>query len=129
MSIGMYNVLDFGAVGDGQEANKTVNRTAIQAAIDAALAASGGFVYMPAGIYCIDDTLRITGQGKGKFIKLGGDSYGTGLRMTTPNRDMLHVGGDGFEEENGVGECVVEYLLMNSSVAMAPDTYAIRVRN
>ena len=42
-----FNVRDFGAVGDG----KTVDSPAINKAIDAAVAAGGGTVYLPAGTY------------------------------------------------------------------------------
>lgn len=42
-----YNVVDFGAVGDGS----TDDTTSIQAAIDAANTASGGAVFFPTGTY------------------------------------------------------------------------------
>lgn len=42
-----YNVRDFGAAGDG----KTLDSPAINRAIDAAVAAGGGTVYLPAGTY------------------------------------------------------------------------------
>jgi polygalacturonase len=44
---GNFNVRDFGAVGDG----KTLDSPAIDRAIDAAAAAGGGTVVIPAGIY------------------------------------------------------------------------------
>ncbi|MFC0219133.1 glycosyl hydrolase family 28-related protein [Pseudochelatococcus lubricantis] len=44
-----YNILDFGAKGDGV----TDDSAAIQAAIDAAHAAGGGTVIIPAGIYIV----------------------------------------------------------------------------
>ena len=44
-----YNVLDYGAVGDGV----TDDGPAIQAAVDAAFAAGGGTVYAPAGTYLL----------------------------------------------------------------------------
>jgi Ca2+-binding RTX toxin-like protein len=44
---GVFNVLDFGAVASATHDN----RAAIQAAIDAATAAGGGLVHIPAGIY------------------------------------------------------------------------------
>jgi len=42
---GVYNVVDFGAVGDG----KTLNTKAIQAAIDVCTKNAGGTVVLPAG--------------------------------------------------------------------------------
>jgi polygalacturonase len=44
---GYFNVRDFGAAGDG----KTLDSPAIDKAIDAAAAAGGGTVFVPAGIY------------------------------------------------------------------------------
>jgi hypothetical protein len=54
-----FNVLDYGAVGNGV-ANDTV---AIQAAIDAAFSAGGGTVYFPAGTYLVSGLTR---QGAGQ---------------------------------------------------------------
>ncbi len=45
----IYNVKDFGAKGDGV----TDDKLAIQAAVDAAHAAGGGDVYIPAGTYIV----------------------------------------------------------------------------
>lgn len=45
----VYNVLDYGATGDGV----TNDRAACQAAITAAIAAGGGAVYFPAGTYLL----------------------------------------------------------------------------
>ena len=48
----VYNVLDYGAEGDGS----TNDQAAIQSAIDAAGAATyGGTVYLPAGLYLVGD--------------------------------------------------------------------------
>jgi hypothetical protein len=46
---GMFNVISFGATGDGS----TSDTTAVQAAITAAGAAPGGTVYFPAGTYLV----------------------------------------------------------------------------
>lgn len=45
----IYNVMDYGATGDGV----TDDRLAIQAAVDAAHAAGGGTVYIPTGTYIV----------------------------------------------------------------------------
>ena len=45
----VFNVLDYGATGDGS----TNDQAACQAAIDAAVAAGGGVVYFPAGTYSL----------------------------------------------------------------------------
>src|ERR1041385_900705 len=63
----VYNVRDFGAVGDG----KTLDTAAVQAAIDACTKHRGGVVLIPAGDFCIGSTelksnvtLHIAAQGK-----------------------------------------------------------------
>lgn len=63
----LFNVLDYGATGDG-----TTNDTAaIQAALTAAEAAGGGTVFLPKGEFKITDTLDLPGQvsleGQGQF--------------------------------------------------------------
>lgn len=52
----LYNVLDYGATGNGT----TDDTTAIQAAITAAQTAGGGTVYVPGGTYLISATLNVT---------------------------------------------------------------------
>jgi len=53
--LGILNVRDFGAVGDGV----TDDAAAIQAALDAANAAGGAEVFIPDGVYAIKTSLRI----------------------------------------------------------------------
>jgi hypothetical protein len=62
----VFNVKDYGAVGNGS----TDDTTAIQAAITAAMTAGGGLVYIPAGTFLVTNTLtvgasdiRVEGQG------------------------------------------------------------------
>src|SRR5215469_9938978 len=85
----VYNIVDFGAKGDGQ----TLSTAALQAAIDACTADHGGVVLVPAGVFVIGTvemksnvTLRIVSGGKllgtadgkqyyaAKAIPLTGDS-------------------------------------------------------
>jgi len=63
----LYNIRDYGAKGDG----KTLDTTAIQAAIDACHKDQGGTVLVPAGVFVIGSielksnvTLHISAQGK-----------------------------------------------------------------
>ncbi|MFC3080129.1 glycosyl hydrolase family 28-related protein [Phenylobacterium terrae] len=99
-----YNVMDYGAVGNG-----LVNdRAAIQAALDAAHAAGGGVVYIPAGTYAIDggaatrtyaglqvrDNVTIVGDGMGQTIiqAMAGNSVGfTGLIRTPVGEETTNV--------------------------------------
>ncbi len=71
----IYNVKDFGAIGDGL----TDDTAAIQAAIDAAAAAGGGEVYIPTGT----------------FIVSGGEEPSDGCLMIKSN---VHITGDGMGE-------------------------------
>lgn len=50
-----YSITDFGAMPD----DETADTAAIQAAVDAAVAAGGGTVVVPDGRYIIDDTIRL----------------------------------------------------------------------
>ncbi len=67
----VFNVKDYGAVGDGT----TDDAAAIQAAIDAAEAAGGGTVVFPAAIYAIETGLVIDNDG----VLLVGDGAGSQL--------------------------------------------------
>jgi len=69
----VFNVKDYGAVGDGT----TDDQTAIQDTIDAAEAAGGGIVFIPQGTYIVSGTPQITtgniivaGTGSGSKILL-----------------------------------------------------------
>jgi len=67
---GIYNITNYGAIGDGV----TTNTAAMQAAIDAAGAAGGGTVEVPAGIF-LSGPIRLTNR-----INLAVDGGAT-LRM------------------------------------------------
>lgn len=82
--VGVFNVLDYGAVGDGA----TDDATAIQAAIDAAEAAGGGTVVLPKGTFAIGtvltvgaDNIHIRGGGHGSIIQTIG-AVATGIDLT-----------------------------------------------
>lgn len=60
-----FNIIDFGAVGDGI----TNDKPAIQAAIGAASAAGGGLVYIPKGTYRLTSQVQIAASG----VVLAGD--------------------------------------------------------
>jgi hypothetical protein len=80
----VFNVLDYGAVGD----NTNDDTSAIQAAIDAA-AVNGGTVFIPAGTYKCTATLIMA-----KFVYIKGagirattllwNTTGAGIKMTSP---------------------------------------------
>jgi hypothetical protein len=91
-----YNVLDYGAIGDGV-ANDTA---AIQAALTAAFNAGGGSVYVPTGTYKITLPLIVRSN-----TSLFGDGVSSVIYNTTtvlpPEGDVIHVG-YGYEwNQNG----------------------------
>jgi hypothetical protein len=51
-----FNVVSFGARGDGNPSDAAANRAAIQAAIDA-IPSTGGLLYFPSGYYYINDEI------------------------------------------------------------------------
>ena len=83
-----FNVLDFGATRDGE----TNDQPAIQAAINAAKAAGGGTVFIPAGTYKVNDTLTLTPSSSwfNVYIK------GAGAGATTLNFAGVAAGKDGI---------------------------------
>lgn len=83
------SVLDFGAVGDGV----TNDVAAIQAAIDAAYAAGGGTVYLPAGVYSVgpsqlneivySGTVGVLAGARGCLVSRAGvNLFGDGIQLT-----------------------------------------------
>lgn len=62
--LGWFNVINYGATGDGV----TDDTNAIQDAIDAAALAGGGVVYFPAGIYVVGGALQDTGAANAQLV-------------------------------------------------------------
>jgi parallel beta-helix repeat protein len=84
----IFNVKDFGAVGDGV----TNDRDAIQAAVNAARAAGGGEVYIPSGTYIVTgysspslgcimlyDNITVSGDGMGQTTVKLQDGWSTAI--------------------------------------------------
>lgn len=94
----VFNVLDYGATGNGV----TNDRAACQAAIDAAVAAGGGAVYFPAGTYILNSVAGLDTIPNGLLIP---DTNGV---FDTDNGIMLF--GDGIDTVLKAGNtnmCVV----------------------
>ena len=89
-----YNVKDYGAVGD----NTTDDTTAIQAALDA-VAAGGGIVYFPPGLYLISASLtvkartRLVGANRYKQFVGGNDHPASMLLGTALNAPIIDSAG------------------------------------
>jgi hypothetical protein len=97
----IYNVKDFGAVGNGT----TDNQTAFQAAINAALAAGGGTIYIPKGTYWFSSmansakinvgngNLTFKGDGQSSILKFAQPNFYAGALFfnadNTPNKGDL----------------------------------------
>ena len=114
LSTGIYNVKDYGALGDGT----TDDTVAIQDTIDAAVL-DRGTVYMPTGIYQISDTLviddiiRMVGEGhKQTFLRptsgMTGwvieiqDCWRKGNAFEGPDSDTIALDVAGSHTEGGV---------------------------
>jgi hypothetical protein len=78
-----YNVKDYGAVGNGT----TNDVAAVQAAINAAVAAGGGIVYFPVGSYLCSSPLNIGGNS----VTLAGVG-GLGQYSITPASSLVYSG-------------------------------------
>ncbi len=105
----VFDVTDFGAVGDGS----TDDTVAIQAALDAADTAGGGTTFLPLGTYIVSATVTIpggvslTGVGRGvSIIKVpdGADSGSSFDILTTElsgaDHYMAHFTVDGNRQNN-----------------------------
>lgn len=107
-TVGTYNVLDYGAVGDGS----TNDTAAVQAAIDAAEAAGGGVVFFPAGTYRCNPVV-----GANDVILRGSGRNATYIvsQSTSAARKIVTIG-----EANAGGtnaeHCAVEHLTIDGEL-------------
>jgi Endopolygalacturonase len=103
---GLYNVMDYGATGDGA----TDDTAAIQEAIDAASDAGGGTVWFPPGVY-----LALALQGKsnvnllgeaGAILRKNGGAAGTHVLELISTNDGSAVAGTSTD---AVGDTVLDF--------------------
>jgi hypothetical protein len=97
-----FNVLDYGALGDGT----TDDAAAINAAITAAIADGGGTVYLPPGTYrtttainITDDVIRLVGAQQYASIILS-DHTGNAINIATNNQPYV---GNLYIKRNTIG--------------------------
>ena len=95
----VYNVLDYGAAGDGV----TDDYVAIQETIDSCV--SGGVVFFPPGTYLISDTLKL----KSNIVFSGVDKYNTKIYSNTSNRMRLQL------YLNSISHIIIEKLSFEAS--------------
>lgn len=88
-----FDIVDYGAIGDGN----ADNRAAIQSAIDAASAyarglpqGGGAVVYVPSGLFKVSGTLRITQSNVG----IQGIGVGSVIQGTAVDGDIIYAGTD-----------------------------------
>lgn len=74
----IYSVTDFGAVGDGNQANAASNVVAIRAAI-AAASAAGKALYIPSGTYVVNDNFTFTTANNG--LTIFGEGYESCIKL------------------------------------------------
>src|SRR5580765_4603381 len=95
-----YNVLDFGALGDG----KTDCTAALQQAMDSMRRAGGGTVFVPEGRYVLKGTLQIT-----KSVTLRGEWAAPTPESPGSKGTVLMVAAGGGESDgqgvSGVNQC------------------------
>lgn len=84
-SLPWYNVMDYGAVGDGV----ADDRAALQEAIDLAIA-NGGMVYLPPGTYRITAALDFSGmRDTNKAVKFWGQGRGDAMSGTLKGTTII----------------------------------------
>jgi hypothetical protein len=91
-----FNVLDYGAIGDGT----TDDHTSVSNAVAAALAAGGGIVYFPAGTYLMTAALSV---GSSTISLLGAGSAASVLSFSsTTGNGITFVGGSSMRDMTSI---------------------------
>lgn len=83
-----FNVVAYGAVGNGV----TDNTAAIQAAINATQSAGGGEIFFPPGIYRCNGTLNVTNS---NIALVGSGQRATQIKFFNGSSDSISVNGSG----------------------------------
>ena len=101
-----YNVQTYGA---SPSASAATNTTAFQNAVNAAAAAGGGTVFIPAGIYLVNGPINITTS---NITVLGEGTGSTNVKQDTNGSDTFVINGR-------LSSCLINNLSITSSVADA----------
>jgi len=107
----VYNVRDYGATGNGT----TDDTAAIQDAIDAAGAASGGVVFLPPGTYIVSDTLTFYYP---RVFFRGAGMWNTKLKRTTDYGETIIFGGGQTGTGNVLSDTGISDLTIESAGLM-----------
>ena len=127
----LYNVKDYGAVGDGV-ADDTAE---IQSAIDDAYANGGGTVYVPAGIYkmtgvMLRDKVSLRGDGDGSILRCTSTTAAAiYMETTTVPVGNLSIQDLRLESTAASGSANAIHLENNSSTSTHPPFVYITMRN
>jgi len=105
----VFNVKNYGAIGNGT----TDDTTAIQDAIDAAEANGGGLVLLPPGTYLVSDTLIVDNHG---VRIIGSGMWNTTIKRTTDYGDTLFFSGNETTGDVVVGVGVEELGFLSTGL-------------
>lgn len=110
----VYNVKDYGAVGNGS----TDDTSAIQSALNAAYSAGGGIVFMPQGTYIVDPN-------PGLQVKTNTTLYGTGTGTIVKLKNASTQNDNIIKSESWTNVVIENFLLdgNRTNQAGSPGSY------